>query len=515
MPYISYVGMRPLAPIPEEEGPVSLLCNPFVAPFLAPEAQARPVEVSGEREDSPLAAVCQLFSDAAESSQAERLRAAAAMLEVRPEPVAQAVAARLKSAALAEVMSEVAASPKAEQAKAPQAPEDEEEEIKDPKLALRRKLDPHADERRVKTEACMDADAVIAGGQRELGVEPDGESFWAVLRVQERLREHGLLRNLLQRRLQEIYRPSGNVSQQMLDARLDAARGALKDLTSSPAAIKRFGFAKEEVERIQAELRLLSAAIDNYGSQDAPLQLEVYESDPVSLKQTSFTLTEQCYRAVFQNTDQCLRIYIARSHPNWAEALVYCWLRAARFAHNTCLLIETLLSTRRDRHLPVATPMISDRVYEQLAVAPYRQLACLVQSTAAGLQLPATPAPSGLLGDIVTQVREVCVYRLTKEIDERKRREEEDKATLAKEVPRDDLALLLLRAMWLEYVAAAYLTRDAHTHAIRLHSNSYSFAADLIARSSSCCATCSCVCPRLRRPSPCAPPSSPSVASPH
>ena len=132
--------------------------------------------------------------------------------------------------------------------------------------------------------------------------------------------------------------------------------------------------------------------------------------------------------------------------------MIYCWLRSARFGHSTCLLLENLVSSRQGRTRPVDSALLSDRICEQLSLASYRQLACLVQSTAVGLQLAAEPAPAGLLADIVKQVQEVCSYRLTKEIDERKRTEEEDKATLAKQVPRDELALLLLRSMWLEYV---------------------------------------------------------------
>lgn len=96
--------------------------------------------------------------------------------------------------------------------------------------------------------------------------------------------------------------------------------------------------------------------------------------------------------------------------------------------------------------------MISDRIYSQLLLASYRDLASFVQATPVSLQLAAQPPPSGLFAELVKQVQDMSVYRLTKEIDERQLKEKEDRATLAREVPRDELALLLLRAMWLEYV---------------------------------------------------------------
>jgi hypothetical protein len=75
-----------------------------------------------------------------------------------------------------------------------------------------------------------------------------------------------------------------------------------------------------------------------------------------------------------------LKIYVSRSHPNYLEAFIYCYMRAVGAPHREAVLLESFGSCRRREKWDDGL-FVSDRMYAQLAAASYKELCLLVEGS--------------------------------------------------------------------------------------------------------------------------------------
>lgn len=289
-----------------------------------------------------------------------------------------------------------------------------------PKLAMKVRT---AVEHAAKLESLPHVTEV--GGQKDIGAWQEWRvsECKRVLKIQENLNRLHTLKNLSKAKKREVWSPEGNSEKMVPDLKFMEAMDhldAIIDKGHNAALVREFS--GHATQAFYALLRKLKEDLTVGVNNDTWKRVQVWESDPCSLKFCSLS-TEKQFHSVFHHDDihGVLHVYCSRALPNLLEAILYAYLRHSGYNHLQAIVGEAI-AAKRKRAAGDNSSTVSDRIYKQLANAPYRDLLLMLQYTKAALvrvhQSPKLTADQKkLLIRMTSEVNAIARHRLVVDID--------------------------------------------------------------------------------------------------